>query len=310
MMTLGGIDLGRVRVGTERCASFRLTNACSSVVVVAAPRVVVVGEGNEGEDNAFRASLLLLPPPHAAVLSAGQSVDVRVCFAPPSARVFRATVEVPIGAIGGTARVSVQGEGTAVGSTSLSTSTSSSSVSASAEERVRRCTEALAELGRFAAALKKEVGELSVSLSHASPASRHVSWGDDDDDADGGGGDDGRLPHTPMRASSSSQQGELEQRILRLERALQTVTSKLDATIRHHQQQDSTLPLEEEGGAIAAAVAATPLPRALSREDAELLDAMGAAPGGPPKSTGKTPARWRDFVTGDAAEMESSPTRL
>jgi len=291
---LGGLDLGRVRVGAERTVAFRLTNSRHTAVSVTAPRVVA-HPATPSDARAFCASLCGDGEGSGVVLEAGESVSVCVTFAPTAARVYRAVIDLSISGAHDAQQITLQGEGSHTVSASPSPPPPPPPLpphSLSQEEQVRCCVAAIAELGRSVEAIHRSVCELSSSRrsssggsssTSTSTSSRHVSW--------------------------ETRPSELEQRVLRLERALQTVTARLD------ERYSATVPLgdNEEGGgsgvrpAPESAVATTPLPRTLTREDTELLEAMGAAPGAPPLSTGKTPARWRDFVTGDAAAIETSP---
>jgi hypothetical protein len=142
--------------------------------------------------------------------------------------------------------------------------------------------EALRALESYAKEIGRMINEVSrstgVSLEGGHPQqSRHVSW----------------QQGSPPSSSSDVSLKEVVERLAVLEQVYGQLKAKVESS-------SATSSPERRSSSEPESIAATPPPSKLSPEDLALLADMNGGGGGT-AATGKTPARWRDFVTGAAA---------
>lgn len=180
-------------------------------------------------------------------------------------------------------KISVEGQGSL---TAPTPSPSKRESSFQEDHAISMCLEAIHALEAYAKIIEKKVEEIS--------SSHHVSW-------------DPALATTMTPSAKNQRSSQIRsfaptnplddvlERLSKLESMYGLISSKLGIV-----EQDATTDV----------IPSTPMPTKLTPEDAQLLEDMGAGPGAEAKPTGKTPARWRDFVTGAAALYEEpTPAR-
>lgn len=246
-----------------------------------------------GTERAFRVTAIIAGFPFSLsskhefpfVLEPDDTCTVEIAFEPREAVRYEADIEIHDDV--SVQRIAVEGQGSLTASTGSTPSPPKrESGGIREEETLGKCLEALHALELYAKAIERKVEELSFG------SRPHVSW-DPTVAASISTASSSPSPQSSpaviAAATAAMSLGHVLERLSKLESMYGLISSKLG--ISDQQQETEVLP-------------ETPMPSRLNPEDVQLLEDMGVGPGAEARPTGKTPARWRDFVTGAAAEFE------